>query len=167
MKCPFCHEAGNRVIDSRLSKDSNMIRRRRECERCNRRFTTYERVEEMMPLVVKKDGRRESYDRLKIINGLKRACEKRPVSSDTIEIITDRIERTIQERGEKEIASSVIGEALMRELHATDPVAYVRFASVYRSFKDISEFMVELEELLKERKGIPLAKAAGPRQRRE
>jgi transcriptional repressor NrdR len=167
MKCPFCHEAGNRVIDSRLSKDSNMIRRRRECERCNRRFTTYERVEEMMPLVVKKDGRRESYDRLKIINGLKRACEKRPVSSDTIEMITDRIERTIQERGEKEIASSVIGEALMRELHATDPVAYVRFASVYRSFKDISEFMVELEELLKERKGIPLAKAAGPRQRRE
>lgn len=144
-----------------------MIRRRRECERCNRRFTTYERVEEMMPLVVKKDGRRESYDRLKIINGLKRACEKRPVSSDAIEMITDRIERTIQERGEKEIASSVIGEALMRELHATDPVAYVRFASVYRSFKDISEFMVELEELLKERKGIPLAKAAGPRQRRE
>jgi transcriptional repressor NrdR len=167
MKCPFCHEAGNRVIDSRLSKDSNMIRRRRECERCNRRFTTYERVEEMMPLVVKKDGRRESYDRLKIINGLKHACEKRPVSSDTIEMITDRIERTIQERGEKEVASSVIGEALMRELHATDPVAYVRFASVYRSFKDISEFMVELEELLKERKGIPLAKAAGPRQRRE
>jgi transcriptional repressor NrdR len=121
----------------------------------------------MMPLVVKKDGRRESYDRLKIINGLKRACEKRPVSIDTIEMIADRIERIIQERGEKEIASSVIGEALMRELHDTDPVAYVRFASVYRSFKDISEFMVELEELLKERKGIPLAKAAGPRQRRE
>jgi transcriptional repressor NrdR len=167
MKCPFCHEAENRVIDSRLSKDSNMIRRRRECERCHRRFTTYERVEEMMPLVVKKDGRRESYDRLKIINGLKRACEKRPVSIDSIEMIADRIERIIQEGGEKEIASSVIGEALMRELHDTDPVAYVRFASVYRSFKDINEFMVELEELLKERKGMPLAKAAGPRQRRE
>jgi transcriptional repressor NrdR len=144
-----------------------MIRRRRECERCHRRFTTYERVEEMMPLVVKKDGRRESYDRLKIINGLKRACEKRPVSIDSIEMIADRIERIIQEGGEKEIASSVIGEALMRELHDTDPVAYVRFASVYRSFKDINEFMVELEELLKERKGMPLAKAAGPRQRRE
>jgi transcriptional repressor NrdR len=144
-----------------------MIRRRRECERCQRRFTTYERVEEMMPLVVKKDGRRESYDRLKIINGLKRACEKRPVSIDSIEMIADRIERIIQEGGEKEIASSVIGEALMRELHDTDPVAYVRFASVYRSFKDINEFMVELEELLKERKGMPLAKAAGPRQRRE
>jgi len=152
MKCPFCHEIENRVIDSRLSKDSNMIRRRRECERCSRRFTTYERVEEMMPMVIKKDGRRENYDRVKIINGLKRACEKRPVSINTIEAVADRVERTIQERGEKEIPSSVIGEALMRELHDTDPVAYVRFASVYRSFKDISEFLVELEELIKERK---------------
>lgn len=167
MKCPFCHETENRVIDSRLSKDSNMIRRRRECGRCSRRFTTYERVEEMMPLVVKKDGRRESYYRLKIINGLKRACEKRPVSINTIEAIADSIERTIQERGEKEVLSSVIGETLMRELHDTDPVAYVRFASVYRSFKDISEFMVELEELLKERKGMPLIKAAEARQKRE
>lgn len=167
MKCPFCHQTENRVIDSRLSKDSNMIRRRRECERCNRRFTTYERVEEMMPLVIKKDGRREAYDRLKIINGLKRACEKRPVSINTIEAITDRIERTVQERGEKEIASSVIGETLMRELHDTDPVAYVRFASVYRSFKDINEFMVELEELLKERKGTPGSKVAELRQKRD
>ena len=167
MKCPFCHETENRVIDSRLSKDGNMIRRRRECERCSRRFTTYERVEEMMPLVVKKDGRRESYDRLKIINGLKRACEKRPVSINTIEAITDRIERALQERGENEIPSSVIGETLMRELHDTDPVAYVRFASVYRSFKDISEFMVELEELLKERKGGPAPKIAELRQKRE
>ncbi len=144
-----------------------MIRRRRECERCNRRFTTYERVEEMMPLLVKKDGRREAYDRVKIVNGLKRACEKRPVSINTIEAIADRIERTLQERGEKEIPSSVIGEALMRELHDTDPVAYVRFASVYRSFKDIGEFMVELEELIKERKGLPLAKTAEPGRRRE
>ena len=144
-----------------------MIRRRRECERCTRRFTTYERVEEMMPLVVKKDGRREAYDRVKIINGLKRACEKRPVSINTIESIADRIERTLQERGEKEIASSVIGEALMRELHDTDPVAYVRFASVYRSFKDIGEFMIELEELIKERKGLPVARTAEPRRRRE
>ena len=167
MKCPFCHETQNRVIDSRLSKDNNMIRRRRECERCARRFTTYERVEEMMPMVVKKDGRRESYDRLKIISGLKRACEKRPVSINTIEAIADRIERSVQERGEKEIPSSVIGETLMRELHDTDPVAYVRFASVYRSFKDISEFMVELEELLKERKGAPSAKIAELRQKRE
>ncbi|HXG52866.1 MAG TPA: transcriptional regulator NrdR [candidate division Zixibacteria bacterium] len=165
MKCPFCHESDNRVIDSRLSKDSSMIRRRRECGKCNRRFTTYERVEEMMPMVIKKDGRRESYDRLKIINGLKRACEKRPVSIDTIEAIADRIERSLQERGEKEIPSSVIGEATMRELHDTDEVAYVRFASVYRSFKDINEFMAELEELLKERKGLPAGNATPPRQR--
>ena len=144
-----------------------MIRRRRECERCTRRFTTYERVEEMMPLVVKKDGRREAYDRIKIINGLKRACEKRPVSINTIEAIADRIERTIQERGEKEILSSVIGEALMRELHDTDPVAYVRFASVYRSFKDIGEFMVELEELIKERKSQPHLKPGDSRPRKE
>jgi transcriptional repressor NrdR len=163
MKCPFCHETDNRVIDSRLSKDSNMIRRRRECSRCNRRFTTYERVEEMMPMVVKKDGRRESYDRIKIISGLKRACEKRPVSVNTIEAIADRIERNLQERGEKEIPSSVIGETLMRELHDTDQVAYVRFASVYRSFKDINEFMVELEELIKERKGAPVANSSRPR----
>ena len=166
MKCPFCHETENRVIDSRLSKDSNMIRRRRECSKCSRRFTTYERVEEMMPLVVKKDGRRETYERIKIINGLKRACEKRPVSINTIEAIADRIERNLQERGEKEILSSVIGEATMRELHDTDEVAYVRFASVYRSFKDINEFMVELEELLKERKEISAARAGVARQKR-
>jgi transcriptional repressor NrdR len=163
MKCPFCHETDNRVIDSRLSKDNNMIRRRRECSDCNRRFTTYERVEEMMPLVVKKDGRRENYDRIKIINGLKRACEKRPVSINTIEAIADRIERNLQERGEKEIPSSVIGETLMRELHDTDQVAYVRFASVYRSFKDINEFMVELEELIKERKSVPATNSTRPR----
>jgi transcriptional repressor NrdR len=123
-------------------------------------------VEEMMPLVVKKDGRRETYERIKIINGLKRACEKRPVSINTIEAIADRIERNLQERGEKEILSSVIGEATMRELHDTDEVAYVRFASVYRSFKDINEFMVELEELLKERKEISAARVSAPRQKR-
>ncbi|MGH7769040.1 MAG: transcriptional regulator NrdR [Candidatus Binatia bacterium] len=169
MKCPFCHETENRVIDSRLSKDANMIRRRRECEKCSRRFTTYERVEESMPLVVKKDGRRESYDRLKIVNGLKRACEKRPVSINTVEAVADRIERALQERGEKEVPSSVIGEATMKELHDIDEVAYVRFASVYRSFKDINEFMVELEELLKERKGQSsknsLQKKKGPENR--
>lgn len=116
-----------------------------------------------MPLVVKKDGRRENYDRIKIINGLKRACEKRPVSINTIEAIADRIERNLQERGEKEIPSSVIGETLMRELHDTDQVAYVRFASVYRSFKDINEFMVELEELIKERKSVPATNSTRPR----
>ncbi len=152
MNCPFCRGAKNRVIDSRLGKDGEMIRRRRECDSCRRRFTTYERVEEAMPMVVKKDGRREAFDRLKIINGLRTACQKLPVSMDAIEAIADRIERGIQERGEKEVPGSAIGEAAMRELHDTDPVAYVRFASVYRSFKDLDEFMVELEDLLNERK---------------
>lgn len=114
-------------------------------------------------MVVKKDGRRESYDRIKIVNGLKRACEKRPVSVNTIEAIADRIERNLQERSEKEIPSSAIGETLMRELHDTDQVAYVRFASVYRSFKDINEFMVELEDLIKERKGAPVTNSTRPR----
>lgn len=166
MKCPFCHELDNRVIDSRLSKDSGMVRRRRECSSCNRRFTTYERVEETTPMVVKKDGRRENYDRLKVVNGLKRACEKRPVSVDTIEAIADRIERGLQERGEKEVPSSAIGESTMRELHDIDQVAYVRFASVYRSFKDIGEFMVELEELLKERKKFGVGKQGGRGQKK-
>ncbi|MCZ6622374.1 MAG: transcriptional regulator NrdR [Deltaproteobacteria bacterium] len=166
MKCPFCRELDNRVIDSRLSKDGGMVRRRRKCSGCSRRFTTYERVEETTPMVVKKDGRRENYDRLKVVNGLKRACEKRPVSVDTIEAIADRIERGLQERGEKEIPSSVIGESTMRELHDIDQVAYVRFASVYRSFKDIGEFMVELEELLKERKRFGVGKQGGRGQKK-
>lgn len=151
MKCPFCRQSNSHVIDSRLGKDGEMIRRRRECMVCSRRFTTYERVEEAMPMVVKKDGRREAFDRLKIINGLKRACQKRPVSMDAIEAMADRIERGIQERGEKEVPGSIIGEAAMRELHDTDAVAYVRFASVYRSFKDLNEFMAELEDLLNQR----------------
>ena len=153
MKCPFCRDLENKVIDSRLSKDGEVIRRRRECLQCTRRFTTYERAEEAFPLVVKKDGRRETFDRMKIVAGLKRACEKRPVSIEAIEAVVDRIERGLLERGEKELPSSAIGEALMRELHVLDKVAYVRFASVYRSFEDIGEFMEELEALLKERRG--------------
>jgi transcriptional repressor NrdR len=152
MKCPFCRDLENRVIDSRLTNDGDAIRRRRECFHCKRRFTTYERIEEMLPMVVKKDGRRELFDRQKIISGLKKACEKRPVSISAIEQTADRIEQALQERGEKEVPSSVIGEAVMRELHQLDKVAYVRFASVYRSFKDVSEFMHELEELIEERR---------------
>jgi transcriptional repressor NrdR len=152
MKCPYCRDLENRVIDSRLTKDGDTIRRRRECYHCKRRFTTYERIEEMLPMVVKKDGRRELFDRQKIIAGLKKACEKRPVSSSAIEQTADRIEQTLQERGEKEVPSSAIGEAVMRELHQLDKVAYVRFASVYRSFKDVGEFMRELEELIEERR---------------
>ena len=153
MKCPFCHDLENRVIDSRLTKDGGVIRRRRECSQCRRRFTTYERVEEVLPLVVKKDNRREVFDRLKIVAGLKKACEKRPVSVAAIEQAADRVERYIQDRAEKEVQSSVIGEAVMQELHGLDQVAYVRFASVYRSFQDVSEFMRELQELIKDRKG--------------
>ena len=148
MRCPFCRDLENRVVDSRLGKEGDAIRRRRHCERCGRRFTTYERVEEALPMVVKKDGRREPFDRAKIVTGLKRACEKRPVSVDTIEAIADAIERALQERGEQEVPSSVIGEAVMRELHDLDAVAYVRFASVYRSFRDVHEFMRELEDLI-------------------
>ena len=151
MKCPFCSHLESRVIDSRLSREGDVTRRRRECEECERRFTTYERVEEILPLVVKKDGRRETYDRLKIITGLKKACEKRPISIETIEEIADHIERTLQARGEKEIPGAMIGEEVMRYLYDLDKVAYVRFSSVYRSFQDIDEFMSELRDLIRER----------------
>jgi len=152
MKCPFCHTDEDKVIDSRSSKDGGIIRRRRECLKCERRFTTYERVEEMLPMLVKKDGRREVYDRLKVMSGLKKACEKRPVSTSALEQTADRIELMLQERGEKEVPSSVVGEAIMRELHKLDQVAYVRFASVYREFKDVNEFMRELQHLMKDRR---------------
>jgi transcriptional repressor NrdR len=152
VKCPFCAEVENKVIDSRLSNQGAVIRRRRECLGCQRRFTTYERVEEILPMVVKKDGRRESFDRQKVLEGLKLACQKRPVGADQLEAVVDGIERRLQEMGEKEVPSSVIGEAVMRELARLDEVAYVRFASVYRSFKDLGEFMSELKELISERK---------------
>ncbi|HUA34789.1 MAG TPA: transcriptional regulator NrdR [Candidatus Binataceae bacterium] len=155
MRCPFCRHRGNRVVDSRLSADGSMIRRRRACTSCRKRFTTYERVEEQAPMVVKKDGRREPFDRQKIIAGLKRACEKRPVSMETIEQVVANIETAVNEQGDREVASSFIGGAIMNELHKIDQVAYVRFASVYRSFKDIDEFMHELEDLIRQRKGSP------------
>jgi transcriptional repressor NrdR len=147
MRCPFCQDTENKVIDSRESHEGSVIRRRRECLECKRRFTTYERVEELYPLIVKKDGRREAFDRDKIVNGLKKACEKRPVSVDQVEQTVGAIERLLQGMGEKEVPSSVIGEEVMRRLRALDEVAYVRFASVYRSFRDIAEFMNELREL--------------------
>ena len=148
MKCPFCGYPDTRVVDSRLNKEGNAIRRRRECSRCERRCTTFERVEEALPLVVKKDGRRQPFDRLKVIAGIQRACEKRPVSIATIEKIVDQIERQLQESGEREVESSRIGQAVMEALHGLDQVAYVRFASVYRQFKDINEFMAELKDIL-------------------
>jgi len=148
MKCPFCNYSESKVVDSRESKDKEAIRRRRECLGCHKRFTTSERAEEALPWVIKKDGRRESFNRLKILNGLKRACEKRPISIDVIEKIVNRLELHFQERGEREIRSSEVGEKVMEELHRLDGVAYVRFASVYRQFKDIHEFMNELKDLL-------------------
>ncbi len=149
MKCPFCAFSDSKVVDSRPDKGGATIRRRRECESCGKRFTTHERVEEVLPLVTKRDGRREAFDRLKLIAGIKKACEKRPVSVETIEKMVDRLETRLQESGEKEISSTALGEWLMSELHDVDQVAYVRFASVYRSFKDINEFMTELQDLLK------------------
>lgn len=148
MKCPFCSNGENRVIDSRLSKDGNSIRRRRECLSCSRRFTTYEYVEDVIPVVVKKDGRREPFDRAKILSGLKKACEKRPISIDTIEAVVDRVEQFCQESQLREVPTNIIGEKIMEELHLLDGVAYVRFASVYRDFKDINDFMEELKDVL-------------------
>jgi transcriptional repressor NrdR len=151
MKCPFCASLRNKVIDSRLSKDGVAIRRRRECLECRRRFTTYERVEEVDLLVVKKDGRREPFDRNKIITGMLKACEKRPISVKVIEDFVSEFERELQERGEREVESREIGERVIKKLYELDEVAYVRFASVYRSFKDINQFMEELKDLLREK----------------
>jgi transcriptional repressor NrdR len=152
VKCPFCDELEDKVVDSRMAKEGELIRRRRECLGCKRRYTTYERVDEILPMVVKKDARRESFDRSKILAGLKKACEKRPISTATIESVTDRIEKRIQEMGETEIESRIVGEELMKELHQLDQVAYVRFASVYREFKDIDQFMDELRILAQQRR---------------
>lgn len=149
MKCPFCSHPESKVVDSRPDKGGSSIRRRRECEGCGKRFTSHERVEEILPLVLKKDGRREPFDRMKLIAGIKKACEKRPISVETVERMVDGLEGRMQEAGEKEIPSTTIGEWVMGELHEIDEVAYVRFASVYRSFKDINEFMAELQDLLK------------------
>jgi transcriptional repressor NrdR len=157
MKCPFCHDPENKVIDSRESHEGAVIRRRRECLECKRRFTTYERVEELNPLIIKKDGRREAFDRDKLLSGLTKACEKRPVSVEQLDELVTHIERRLQETGEKEVASSVIGEEVMRRLPELDEVAYVRFASVYRSFRDIAEFMTELKDLLSGKNPPPLA----------
>jgi len=141
MKCPFCQNPDSKVIDSRVGKDGAMIRRRRECESCQKRFTTYERIEEMVPFIIKKDGRREPYDRAKIISGFQKACEKRPISVETIEKMVNDLEARLIESGESEVHSSRVGEMVMESLRELDDVAYVRFASVYRSFKDIGEFV--------------------------
>jgi len=148
MKCPYCHHMENRVIDSRIGKDGNAIRRRRECLSCKRRFTTHERIEEIMPMVIKKDGSRERFDRDRVLTGIQKACQKRPISAEEMDGVVQRVEELLRGKGEKEISSSVIGEQVMKELHGLDEVAYVRFASVYRSFRDITDFMSEVKELI-------------------
>lgn len=147
MKCPFCGNLEDKVIDSRTGREGNAIRRRRECLKCSKRFTSYERVEDIIPFVVKKDGRREQFEREKILIGLKKACEKRPIGVETLESITDTIEKKLIGLGVKEIPSKWIGEEVVNSLKELDKVAYVRFASVYREFKDINEFMNEVKAL--------------------
>ncbi len=150
MKCPFCGDLEDKVIDSRISTEGDTVRRRRECLKCQKRFTTYERLEEIPLMVIKKDGRREPFDRKKLLAGILKACEKRPIPMEKIEGMVDEIERTLQRNYEKEVSSTDIGELVMKQLHKLDEVAYVRFASVYRQFKDINQFMSELSTLLKE-----------------
>lgn len=153
MKCPFCAHLEDKVIDSRAAGTGEVIRRRRECEACSRRFTTYERVEDVLPTVVKKDGRREPFDRQKLVRGLRIALNKRPVSIERIEHVADAIEREVQEAEKREVTSSELGERVMNHLRDVDEVAYVRFASVYRSFRDVDEFLRELGKLVKARGG--------------
>jgi transcriptional repressor NrdR len=150
MRCPFCGNIEDKVVDTRPSDGDQVIRRRRECISCGRRFTTYERVDEVLPLVIKKDGRREPFDRAKILAGLKKACSKRPVPVEVLEQAADKIERSL-EAGDKEIPSSRIGDAVMDALREIDEVAYVRFASVYRSFRDVNELMDTLKTLVDHR----------------
>jgi transcriptional repressor NrdR len=148
MKCPYCSFTQDRVVDSRESKEADSIRRRRECEGCNKRFTTYERIVEIPYMVVKKDGRREKFDRQKVLSGLLHACEKRPVSAAKLEQIVDETEAYVVDSPERERSTSEVGELIMTRLKEIDTVAYIRFASVYRDFKDVREFKQELEELL-------------------
>lgn len=153
MKCPKCSTMENKVIDSRINKEGDITRRRRECLQCSERFTTYERIEQTLPYVIKRDGRREEFNRDKILEGVKKACQKRPISIDKIEELIDRVEKYFQELGEKEVSAVTIGEKVVRELYSLDGIAYVRFASVYRSFKDVNEFMSELKDILKNKGG--------------
>ena len=164
MKCPFCSHLESKVTDSRVATAGDVIRRRRECEGCVRRFTTYERVEEVLPLVVKKDGRREMFDRQKLLGGLRRACDKRAIAIERLESIVDSIERELIDSGEKELTAISVGERVMKHLRTLDDIAYVRFASVYRSFRDLEEFRSELDKIDRDRKGSdrPEGAEAGP-----
>ena len=151
MKCPYCGHLGDKVVDSRESKEGEAIRRRRECLDCGKRFTSYERIDEIPYMVVKKDGRRERFDRQKVLAGILKACEKRPVSMVQLEAIADKAETMVQDSSEREVSTTTLGEMIMNDLKTLDKVAYVRFASVYLDFKDVQEFMSELKDLLKNR----------------
>ena len=151
MKCPFCGFLEDKVVDSRESKDGDSIRRRRECLECGRRFTSYERIDEIPYMVIKKDGKRETFERNKILSGLLRACEKRPISAAQLESIVDDVEKTVQDTADRELSTTDIGKLIMKRLKALDKVAYVRFASVYLEFEDVSEFMTELKYLVRTR----------------
>ncbi|MBK8014748.1 MAG: transcriptional repressor NrdR [Deltaproteobacteria bacterium] len=161
MKCPFCTNMENKVIDSRLSKDGQVIRRRRECNDCGRRFTTYERIEEVLPMVVKSDGRREPFDHSKVVRGIQAACEKRAVALSVIEQLVDDIEKQLQDTGEREVDSSLIGEEVLNGLAEIDDVAYIRYASIFRNFADLGEFATELNSMLLERERRAKAKVGG------
>lgn len=152
MKCPCCGYKEDKVVDSRATQEESAVRRRRECLKCGKRFTTYEYVEEVSLMVIKKDGRREPFDRKKVLSGIIKACEKRPISIEKMEEIVTSVERSIQKKSDREVSSSRIGELVMEKLKTLDDVAYVRFASVYRQFKDVGQFMVELKDILNKEK---------------
>jgi transcriptional repressor NrdR len=151
VKCPYCGSFDNKVMDSRFRDEGNVIRRRRKCQDCGKRFTTYERIEEHLPMVVKKDGRREPYDRGKVLGGIQKACEKRPIGIETMEEMVQDVESYLLSLGEREVPAKTVGEEVMRQLHQRDKVAYIRFASVYRDFQDLNQFMGQLKELLAEK----------------
>ncbi|MFA5089947.1 MAG: transcriptional regulator NrdR [Candidatus Omnitrophota bacterium] len=155
MRCPYCGHKEDKVVDSRATQEESAVRRRRECLKCGKRFTTYEYVEEVSLMVIKKDGRRQPFDRKKILSGIMKACEKRPVGMEKMEEVATQVERAIQRKSDREVPSSRIGELLMEKLKGIDDVAYVRFASVYRQFKDVGQFMVELKDILSKGKRGP------------
>ena len=155
MKCPYCGYKEDKVVDSRATAEESAIRRRRECLKCGKRFTTYEYIEEVSMMVIKKDGRREPFDRKKVLSGIIKACEKRPISMEKMEDIVTQIERAIQKKSDREVSSPRIGELVMEKLKVMDDVAYVRFASVYRQFKDVGQFMLELKDILNKEKREP------------
>ncbi len=167
MRCPYCAHIEDKVVDSRESKDGDSIRRRRECLNCGRRFTSYERIDEIPFMVVKKDGRRETFERKKILSGLIRACEKRPISANQLEEIVDEAEKNVQDSLDRELSTSEIGKVIMRRLKALDKVAYVRFASVYLEFEDVSAFMAELKDLVRSRELPPVKKPKKSKKQRQ